>query len=355
MAGRPAGGGLIVDVVPAWPFRLASRGGPDSVSRASAGIFERFLHVEGRPVLVRAWERRPERVVRFAAIPVQRSWITEAHDRLAQSWTQRRPAPRTGRPFVPPPAPGLDHPVAGLEQLELAIERVRGAIGVDDDHSGFYERFRSDPLVGPAVRAKPWTRIRRTAWPWEALAWAVTEQLIESERAHAIQRRITARWGPAILPPDRDRILRDVPAAATIASVAPAELAAIDLAPKRAIALIKLAAEIVAGRIDPGRSSDDRRLLSIADVGPWTVQVLGQKGRGEEDSLPAGDLAYVKLVGGLSGTGSRATVEEIESFYAPYAPYRGLAGYFMLSGQRRRLAAAPPLRYVAARPELEAA
>ena len=39
----------------------------------------------------------------------------------------------------------------------------------------------------------------------------------------------------------------------------------------------------------------------IREIGPWTLQCLGLYGRGEPDSLPAGDLGYVKLVGRLAG------------------------------------------------------
>ena len=62
-------------------------------------------------------------------------------------------------------------------------------------------------------------------------------------------------------------------------------------------------------RLDPGA---DRRLLAIPEIGPWTVQCLGLFGRGEPDSLPAGDLGYIKLVGRLAGLGRRATIAEME-------------------------------------------
>jgi hypothetical protein len=42
--------------------------------------------------------------------------------------------------------------------------------------------------------------------------------------------------------------------------------------------------------------------------------------------------------------GRRATVEEVEDFYAPYAPYRALAGYFSLVGHHREIARGPRLR-----------
>ena len=75
--------------------------------------------------------------------------------------------------------------------------------------------------------------------------------------------------------------------------------------------------------------------------------MLGLGGRGEPDSLPAGDLAYVKLVGVLNRLGRRATVAEVEEYFASYAPFRGLAGSFALVRWHGAVAQAPPLRRAA--------
>ena len=248
---------------------------------------------------------------------------------------------------VYPPVGGQPQPAepAGADQLELAIERMRFAIGVDDDYSEFHARFRDDPLLRPLIRRFPQLRPRRRPWPWEALAWAVTKQLIESPRAAAIQRRIVRRWGPRI--GSGRAALHDVPTAAVIAGRAPAELEAMDLSGGRAVALRRIAREVVAGHCTPSDPSSDARLQSVAGIGPWTVQCLGLYGRGDPDSLPAGDLGYLKLVGHLAGNGRRATVEEVERFYAPYAPFRGLAGEFTLRGLHGRVAKGPPLRLAA--------
>jgi DNA-3-methyladenine glycosylase II len=104
---------------------------------------------------------------------------------------------------------------------------------------------------------------------------------------------------------------------------------------------------VSASRVDPGDPADDVRLLAIREIGPWTVQCLGLYGRGEPDSLPAGDLGYIKLVGRLAGLGRRATIEEVEEFFAPYAPYRGLAGSFVLAAFHKLVASGPPLRFAA--------
>jgi 3-methyladenine DNA glycosylase/8-oxoguanine DNA glycosylase len=95
--------------------------------------------------------------------------------------------------------------------------------------------------------------------------------------------------------------------------------------------MVKCAREVATGRADPADPAGDPRFERISEIGPWTLQCLGLFGRGEFDSLPAGDLAYVKLVGVAAGLGRRATVEEVEEFYAPYRPFRALAGAFSLS------------------------
>jgi 3-methyladenine DNA glycosylase/8-oxoguanine DNA glycosylase len=129
-----------------------------------------------------------------------------------------------------------------------------------------------------------------------------------------------------------------------------------DLSPNRAAALRRVAHEVARGRIrlldveeDPtAAAAADRRLLAQSQIGPWTVQCLGLFGRGDLDALPAGDLGYIKLVGRLAGEGRRATVPEVEEFYAPYAPYRGLVGSLSLAGLYRLVPQGPPLRLAAA-------
>jgi 3-methyladenine DNA glycosylase/8-oxoguanine DNA glycosylase len=328
LAAPGPGGALVIEVEPRSPYRLPRRRWPDGVARTRDGVYERFLHVDGAPVLIRAWESARTGRVSIAAMPVPPAWLEV-----------RRLGGRS----------------AGVDELEAALDCGRRALGVDDDLSEFHARFKRDPLLGPLIRRMPWLRPRRTAQLWEAIAWAVTEQLIEAREAHRIQRRIVGRWGSKLRLPGVGRPLQDVPGAAVIADLAPAELAALDLAPKRAIALIKVAREVASGRCDLSSRDGDHRLGMISNIGPWTLQCLGQSGRGDLDSLPAGDLAYVKLIGRLAGMERRATVAEVEEFYAPYAPYRGIAGLLTLSGLGHRVAQGKPLRYHPASPELEAA
>jgi 3-methyladenine DNA glycosylase/8-oxoguanine DNA glycosylase len=222
---------------------------------------------------------------------------------------------------------------------------MRFALHLDNDVGDFFRAFKGDPLIGAAIHQKPWVRPKRRPWPWEALAWAITEQLIEAKRAAVIQRRMVRRWGTRIAPARRsDRPLMDVPTPELVAGRAPAEIVSMDLTEARALAMIRCAREVAAGRADLSDPASDRRLLAIREIGPWTLQCLGLMGRGDPDALPAGDLAYVKLVGHLGGLGRRATVEEVEEYFAPYAPYRGLAGSFALAGHGAATKQGGPLR-----------
>ncbi|HWC85767.1 MAG TPA: hypothetical protein VG388_04460 [Solirubrobacteraceae bacterium] len=279
-----------VEVRPAWAFRLPQRGGLDGLTRVRGGVVHRLLHAGDGPVVVRVAQLAPDRVL-FGA---------QADDRAAAEW---------------------------------GIERMRIALGVDQDLRPFYERFRFDPLIGPAVSASPALRVTGMPEPFEALMWAIAEQLIESERAAGIQRRLIARLGRRCLHTG----LSDAPTARAIADQAtPALLESLDLSSGRATALVRAARAVASGQVDLHASDHERgwqRLRTIRGIGSWTVQRLGLHGQARLDQLPAGDLAYRKLVGRCRAGGdpsARASEEEVAEFFAGYAPWSGLAGAYAL-------------------------
>ncbi len=103
---------MVSEVRPRWPFRLPGYGGRDGILRAGGGSLTRLLHVDDEPAVVRVRQPARERVV-FAASAADRATAEEA------------------------------------------VARMRFALAVDDDLRPFYERFRFDPLLGRALRARP--------------------------------------------------------------------------------------------------------------------------------------------------------------------------------------------------------
>jgi 3-methyladenine DNA glycosylase/8-oxoguanine DNA glycosylase len=279
------------EVRPSWVFRMPRRAPLDGLAPVRRGVLHRLLHQEGAPVAIRVAQTSGDRVL-FGARAASR------------------------------------------DLAEWGIERMRLALGIDADLRPFYERFRFDPLIGPAVRANPALRVAGRPDPFEALVWSVCEQLIEYERAALIERRLVGRLGRRC--PETG--LRDCPPPAVIAGQAPALLASLGLTETRALALSRAAREVASGRVDldhPDHEAGWRRLRRIRGIGAWTLQTLAFTGQGRLDQLPAGDLGYLKLVGRLLGGGdpyARATEEDVERFFAPYAPWAGLAGLHALRG-----------------------
>ncbi len=278
-----------MEVRPAGPFRLPRRNGMDGLMRRRGGVLERLLHDGEQPVLVRVAQTARDSVL-------------------------------------------LGARAAGRAAAEHGIARMRFALGVDDDLSEFHRRFATDPLIGRSLRERPWLRVGRRPDPFEALVFAICEQLIEYERAAAIERRIVAALGRRRAGWDgtAGRIV-DMPAPQRLAGVSPAMLQSFDLAGSRALTLLRAAREVAGGRIDLDDGDHARswaRLRAIPGIGSWTVEMLALRGQGRHDQLPAGDLGLLKLVGRiLSGGDPRgfAGEQQVRDFFAPYGEWVGLA------------------------------
>ena len=244
-----------------------ARHGRRAAASATASL-ERLLHVDGAPASSAWRSRRAARVVLGAR--GGRRDVAEEGDRAdaIRARRRRRPAPV---PRALPPRPA--------------------------------DRRR-------ACAARPQLRIRRRPEPFEALAWAVTEQLIEYRARGGDPARIVRPARPA---------LRARPACATCRRrdarrPRPGRLSVWDLSAGRARrararrrARSRPAASTCA---PPTTSAAGARLRAIPGIGQWTVEVLALHGQGRYDHLPAGDLAYLKLVGPLPPRATRSAARD---------------------------------------------
>ena len=282
------------EIVPAGPFRLPRMTGMDGMLRRRGAILERLVHHDEEPVLLRVAQTAPDRVLIGARA---RTRAAAAH----------------------------------------GVERMRFALGVDEDLRPFTRRFVRDPLIGRSIRRRPWLRVSRRPQPFEALVLAICEQLIEYERAAAIERRVVAALGRRWVAWDGGHSpLADLPAPSVLACTSPALLESFDLAGSRARTMVRAAREIARGRIDlqaPDHEHAWRRLRAIPGIGSWTVEMLALHGQGRHDQLPAGDLGLLKLVGRRLGGGDPRAIaqeHEVRAFFAPYGEWAGLAAAHML-------------------------
>jgi len=282
---------LRVQVSPPGPFQLPRWTGADGMLRRRGGMLERLLHRDEEPVVVRMAQASGGEVI-FEAC------------------------------------------AASPDAAAYGIERMRFALAVDEDLRPFVRRFARDPLIGRSLRRRPWLRAGRRPEPFEALAWAICEQLIDYERAAAIERRMVAALGRRWVD---GAGLRDLPAVSVLAGTAPARLQSFDLGASRALALVRAAREVARGRVDLHSEEHEqgwRRLRAIPGIGSWTIEMLALHGQGRNDQVPAGDLGLLKLAGRLlSGGDPRAVAEEhqVRELFAPYGEWAGLAAAHLLA------------------------
>jgi 3-methyladenine DNA glycosylase/8-oxoguanine DNA glycosylase len=204
----------------------------------------------------------------------------------------------------------------------VAVERMRFVLMLDDDLTPFHRAFRSDPLLGRVLRARPKLRWLRKPEPFEALAWAIIEQLIDTQRAGNIAWAFTRAHGIR-----HPRGLWVAPTPAAFAN-GPA-LEAAGLAPTQARTLSRVARAVAEGRLD---IDDQRALAAIPGVGEWTIAHLNLFGRGRFDVPLAKDVgmrnAYARVAGVRTGSVGE---EEFAAVLERYAPWQGLAAMYLVA------------------------
>ena len=207
-------------------------------------------------------------------------------------------------------------------------------LALDDDHSEFLRRFRSDPLLGRALGRLAGLRPPRAGSVCHALLRAIAGQLIDSRRARAIERRIVRAASPDDAPLCRP------PSAAALSGFAPAELCRLGLSARKAATLVRLCRSVELERL---RALDGHavatRLERERGLGPWSVGVVFLEGLGRFDRGLVGDLGLVKLLAVLRSRWVEGweTAELLE----PYGEWAGLASVYLLAGWSEGLLPVP--------------
>lgn len=290
---RPEAGRVLLR--PAGPYslalslRAASRFLPDGAEEP--GAYRAAVHLGGRPSLM------------------------EVRDR------GRRP-PEIEVGFSPGSSP------AAMRELAAWI------LHTDLDLRPFYRAARGHPVLGPMIRPLLGLVAFRMPSVFVMAVTAVTEQQISLVAAYRIRQRLVERYGERL----DGRWAFPTPEALARARVP--GLRRCGLSGRKAEYIIGLARGTVSGDIDldglQSLSDEDARAycMRIRGIGPWAADYILIRGLGRVDVVPADDLGLQKLVGHYLGQGKRLTPREVRRAMEPFAPFRGLAVFYMMVYRR---------------------
>jgi DNA-3-methyladenine glycosylase II len=222
----------------------------------------------------------------------------------------------------------------GGRDMKEVVERTCRAVSAGLDLRPFYRMTAGHPVMARVAGRLRGLKPLRPPELFDMAVIAVTEQQISLHAAYRVRTRFLQLFGTEV-----DGVTA-FPSPRELAGRTVEELRACGLSGRKARYLLELARGIVEGRVDLDEleNMDDRQareyLTSLRGFGLWTAEYIMVRGLGRTDVVPADDLGIRSLVGLYLGDGSRMTAEEARRALAPFAPWRGLAAFYLLAYHR---------------------
>jgi 3-methyladenine DNA glycosylase/8-oxoguanine DNA glycosylase len=208
------------------------------------------------------------------------------------------------------------------------------------------DTFRpAHPVLDTLRRRYSGLRLLRFPWVFDSAAATVLQQRVRWQAGYSDFRRVALRWGT------RTPAGVAFPTSQQLAAVAPAQIEALGIDPKRARALWLLAQADARHRflhIDADADRATARLLSIRGIGPWTAGRVAGLAFGNTDAVITGDLHIPSLVTMALAGEAEGTDARMLELLAGYPGQRFRALRLLLWGARRGAGMRPvPVRVAA--------
>lgn len=224
--------------------------------------------------------------------------------------------------------------IKGARALAALADEVGWVLFRELDLRPFYKLVKGHPVMGPLAGRLHGLKPFRPASLFDMAVIAVTEQQISLAAAYRIRERLVEAYGDVV---DGYRLY---PTPEALKDRTVDELKACGLSRMKADYIIGLARQVAEGSVDLEalRHMEDEEarefITSLHGFGPWAAEYIMVRGLGRADVVPADDLGIRTLVGHYLGDGSRMGPDEVRRALMPFAPFRGLAAFYMLAGHR---------------------
>jgi DNA-3-methyladenine glycosylase II len=222
----------------------------------------------------------------------------------------------------------------GERALRSAMAFVREWLDLDTDLKAFNLLCESDPILGPVAERNRGLRLIGVPSLLEALCWTVAGQQINLAFAYTLKKRLVETYGTLLLHGGRE--FRLFPEASVLASLASADLQALQFTRSKSETLIRIASGIADGRLSKEgllRKGDfgsaESELTSIKGIGPWTAHYVMMRCLRNPDAFPLTDVGLHNAIRRRLGREEKPALQEVEELSAGWSPWRAYATFYL--------------------------
>ncbi len=217
------------------------------------------------------------------------------------------------------------------EELRLLAAKV---VSAHLDPRPFYRLASRHEVMREVTARLRGLKPLRPATVFEMAVIALTEQQISMKAAYRVRRRLVEALG------ERVNGEYAFPSPDGVAACTVEQLRTCGLSARKAECLIELSRRVSRGEVDleglaglePERARE--AITSLRGFGPWAAGYILVRGLGLADEVPAEDLGVRTVTGLYLGGGERVDAGEAMRLLRPFAPYRGLAAFYLLAHHR---------------------
>ena len=221
-----------------------------------------------------------------------------------------------------------EEPLPRRSRVEQALRRK---LSLDLDLPAFYRFLSSDPALSGLQGHHRGLRPILKDSLWEALSLAIADQQVNVTFAAELKHRLLAKYGTQYV---LDGIpLWLFPDAATLANLDEYALRPLQFTRNKSSFIVGLARTFLAdpawNRLTGTGESIVQRLCQLRGVGRWTAEYGAMMGLGITDTLPAADIALMRMVQRVANLPHRPTEQEVRAYGARWSPWQGLVTFYL--------------------------
>jgi len=213
------------------------------------------------------------------------------------------------------------------------VSQVERQFSTGLDLTPFYERAKTDPVLGRLCEHFRGMRIPQAPAVFETLISAILEQQVNLSFAHQVKKALLETYGVSVDFEGRRYDAFPEPAALAIAT--PSELRRLQISGPKARYLIGISRATLDGSLDLEGLRDLEpalaltRLMEQKGVGAWTAHYVGLRALGHLDCLPAADVGLRKVIRDLYGLRSQPSTARVEKLAQRWAGWRSYATFYL--------------------------